>query len=808
MRNMHYIDKTECLEKGIVVFPSIYIMGAAATGKSVLVEMFLKKHPQVVSRVVDMEELADESKVSAESESGENVLGSIFAEMNSQKRQWCLVFENLPANAKHYGQIAKFIRSMPEQGRVILVGRESLPEEFLSLLWKRKLEIVSQEQFAFTRDEVAELAKFWDSTLNPDILWEKTGGWAGCVDLMLRMSMKRKLHKEKAPVTVDELKKIYEIRNYIEECIVRSLKDEERNLFGLALNCPWINEELCEAVFPIADVGRKLQNLARKGFLSYNQELARYKAGALFAGENCHDLYADVSEQGLLRGESELLGQWFEQRGYLREALFCYERTANVEIYKLFVSKYFHLIPFGYRPFMKGKWIGEEIENYYLRGMQCYMRQDFRGLKDEILRLTEFETENIFLKKEILLNLYYSNPDVTLDEWLLMLEDAAKEFKGQKFRLYNVLGNSCTYLCGIRDLTGMFACTRKEENSKAKVWKNAFGEREWTRYVLAKLDYYLETDRLDAISEEEMDVLYDSDVNQLAKIYLIGKLHRVTKDDEYAEEFQQESRKALATDDLDEARIAEAYISSHSPWVGEAEKLTRWLKRSETDGKMEVNEHNYCVLWFMAKGYLLLGQYKKTERILKRLIPYIKTYRRQKFLAEALFQMAVISKETGSSSQALQSIIESFYISGNARYVRLYTSYGVRGKEALETYEEWYRKTEPEGWSRKKKYQYGNVLRMPVADYLDVIMRGVRREARSGQILQPQQDDAVNEHLTMMETIILQDIGRGLTNQEICVEQNLKMPTVKTHIYSLYKKLGVNSRVQATIKGKEMGILE
>ena len=97
---------------------------------------------------------------------------------------------------------------------------------------------------------------------------------------------------------------------------------------------------------------------------------------------------------------------------------------------------------------------------------------------------------------------------------------------------------------------------------------------------------------------------------------------------------------------------------------------------------------------------------------------------------------------------------------------------------------------------------------MPVADYLDVIMRGIRREARSGQILQPQQDDIVNEHLTMMETIILQDIGRGLTNQEICIGQNLKMPTVKTHIYSLYKKLGVKTRVQATIKGKEMGILE
>ena len=69
-------------------------------------------------------------------------------------------------------------------------------------------------------------------------------------------------------------------------------------------------------------------------------------------------------------------------------------------------------------------------------------------------------------------------------------------------------------------------------------------------------------------------------------------------------------------------------------------------------------------------------------------------------------------------------------------------------------------------------------------------------------------EEYIEERLTMTETLILQDIGRGLSNQEICAELGVKMSTVKGHIYNLYKKLGVNSRGQAIVKGKEMGVLE
>mgnify|MGYP003298091494 CR=1 FL=1 len=88
---------------------------------------------------------------------------------------------------------------------------------------------------------------------------------------------------------------------------------------------------------------------------------------------------------------------------------------------------------------------------------------------------------------------------------------------------------------------------------------------------------------------------------------------------------------------------------------------------------------------------------------------------------------------------------------------------------------------------------------------MGVIMRCIKRQSRIGYTYK---NEPCSEHLTMMEMVILRNINRGLTNTEICEDLNLKLPTVKTHIYSLYKKLGVNTRVQAIIKGKERGFIE
>lgn len=423
-------------------------------------------------------------------------------------------------------------------------------------------------------------------------------------------------------------------------------------------------------------------------------------------------------------------------------------------------------------------------------------------------------------KYEVLLNLNFVKPDLPLDDWIVMLSDNTA--KRGKIRLYSILGYSHTFLCGLRDLSDLFACTKWEENRKCRIWREGLGENEWKCYRMARLDYYLETERKEKLEEEDQELLGQEKLHleeaafsdeteeeiwqfRLVRLYLLCKMQEKNPQAETMKQIRRLEDSLLKEESRVCVRNTEAIVSLYSFRWGEQERLTKWLRTAGAEARTEIREETYIMRCCQAKGYLLLNQLEQAQKVLRQVIPYVQWYRRSRFLAELLFEQGIAAWQGDRHIQALRSVIESFLVTGGSHYVGFYAGYGKNGAEALNAYVEWLRGTEPEKWRRKKKYHYGNVVRMPTEDYVEVVLRCAEKNSRN-TVKSP--EEKVREKLTLMEISVLQCISRGMSNAQICEELNLKLSTVKSHLYNLYKKLEVNSRVQAIRKGKEIGVIE
>jgi LuxR family maltose regulon positive regulatory protein len=64
------------------------------------------------------------------------------------------------------------------------------------------------------------------------------------------------------------------------------------------------------------------------------------------------------------------------------------------------------------------------------------------------------------------------------------------------------------------------------------------------------------------------------------------------------------------------------------------------------------------------------------------------------------------------------------------------------------------------------------------------------------------------EPLSEREIEVLKLVAAGLKNQEIASELFVVVGTVKAHLNSIYRKLGVRSRIQAVSRARELNLLD
>src|SRR5699024_2723529 len=108
----------------------------------------------------------------------------------------------------------------------------------------------------------------------------------------------------------------------------------------------------------------------------------------------------------------------------------------------------------------------DKPELLFLKWMEIYFSQKWTGMDkyyrkvQQLWQEAERSGRDLERWREIYLNISYVNPMVDTRDWMELAERLAEPDK--PLRLYYILGESFSYLSGIRDLTPLFTGTREE----------------------------------------------------------------------------------------------------------------------------------------------------------------------------------------------------------------------------------------------------------------------------------------------------------------------------------------------------------
>lgn len=783
------IDKTHQIEESLQDHLAVCLCGMPGVGRKTAVSMLLEKHTEIKPVFCSVDEIEN---------------GSALRAGDTGQPCWYLIRKPEGDRYPETNQgFWAFIRNMKKKDRILLAVDGLMPKGFLEFVWNGIMAEVLPETFWFTETETCQYLKRCKSNLSPGEVYGLTGGWAGCIAMLVCLQKQLK-----DQWSARELSRRYEVRQYIRQQILASLPEKELRLLRERAAFPRLDAELVSVLWK--DPQREVEDkLFTRGAMIWIPE------------KNCWHVQPALRMAVEDYVSPELCSKaalWYEEHGYIREALECSWNLHDQEAYRECLIRNYDRIPFlYYENVAKAETNGESAELFYLQWMEAVIRQDkgklfeMRKTAEAVWKQVGDGSEESRKLREILLNIAYTDPEISAADWMELLEQRTEP--GHPIRLYFMLGESVSYLSGLRDLSELFACTRKERNRYRSIWEERLSPDNQLPFQLAEMEYDFQTDRTVINGEQRPDLLPAAGGDSAWQVRL-GTMYMqyLLADDSGVQNLAQKSILELASDLEKEEdpvcrwnAMALRYLAE-AKW-GEKEGLMNWIR--ETGG--DIGNEGGKTRFYMAaevKINLYLGNYGRAEELLKVLIPWFEANHSWKWLAESLFQRAIIEKEKGENGQALKTMAESIGKANPYRYVRLYCGYGIKGLEVLQEYRDWAEKNDLRPGQRKKKYKYGNVLRMPVEDWLDYIIRKASKQKKNYLDLKEEQQNIYRvERLTMTELMVIQYMEKGLSNQEISGRMNVKLSTVKSHIYNIYKKLGVSTRIQAVQKAKESGIL-
>lgn len=759
------IDKTDRIREALKSHPAVVLCSMPGTGKKTAVRMLLQQEPEVHGVLCDPGEAED---------------GSVLKRRRPGQVNWYLVRRTGTGDVLSRDGIFRLIRQMPREDRLLFSADGMVPADLLELVWNGMLGVVLPDTFWFSEGETFRYLKAWGSRLKSREVYALTGGWAGCIAMLVQLS--RQLPG--SPAAGDLIRR-YEVGQFIRREILPVLTKEERAMLEALAPFPRIRGKLAPVLFPgwSEEVQEQLLVRGAARYLPWQRDWQIHPA--LRAG-----VRGTPSEDLLIQAAG-----WYEKANCLQEALKCLEQLSDEGAYRDCVLRHYTRLPFlDYRKVWEES-VPRVPAFFYLEWMDRWIRQDEAGME-------ELRQKADVLPPELFLNVAYGDPLLSTERWMELLEERTDP--DCPVRLYDGLGESVSFLGGVRDLSDLFAGGEEQEERYRKLWRQRLTADCQRIYDLARQEYRIQTESLprEDIPGQLYLQPYDRSTPWQERLVLLYLAFLQTPDGPAGPVFDQYSRELARSLLQESSRIcrwnAGALYLLLEARRGDRERLIRWVRETGGDLRNETGRTRF----YMAaevRVYLYLGDPARARELLQVLLTYLSKNRSFRWLAEGLFQLALITREEGETGKALRLLEQSLAVSRPRGYTRMYLSYGARGAGLLKEYWDlavYQKEAARRTWSE------------PEMEMLKELVREADRRKRGGPDPDPEERKRYQaDQLTQTERLVLGCLAEGLSNSQISQQMHIRLSTVKSHTYHIYRKLGASNRVQAVKKAREYGIL-
>jgi LuxR family maltose regulon positive regulatory protein len=275
----------------------------------------------------------------------------------------------------------------------------------------------------------------------------------------------------------------------------------------------------------------------------------------------------------------------------------------------------------------------------------------------------------------------------------------------------------------------------------------------------------------------------------------LARLKQALEDGEGTLRAFRQAQSLVRKHDLPSRFVARLTAHEARSWLaqGKMEAATLWAEDREL-GLGELSYLREAEHLTMARVYIAQGKLVEARQLLDRLLTAAEDGGRLKSAIEILILQALTSQAQGDRARALGALERALELAQPEGYVSTFVDEGAAVADLL---------------AHARGAYSGRLGTAPDSShsgYVGKLLAAFRERSAPRHL--PTKIPPSNDLLSDRELEVLQLVAAGFKNQQIAEELFVVVGTVKAHLNSIYRKLGVQSRIQAVSRAKALGLLD